>query len=1154
MAFVMRSLVLSLLLLLGTFLPGWAIYESISLTDVVGRDSVTVRVGETLEVQVRVNSNGTAISGFQCFLHVDEHVAEPLPYNEGPTGMFHNNALFPGDVYFADNHDVRFPTDPLPGYQLDWCYQTGVSNPRPAFQVNGTACSFRMRFLQQTHFTLAFDHDNSHFRNTLFWEGQSAVEHPFYRENGIHINVIGMDFGPLPDLYLTSGSPCDSLDLSSFVAGMESIHPDSLWYTWTELGGENTTCTTDSSRAPGQFWLRACSTGPGREVDLQVTAHALNLTAVDTLKVLRGDPPVIDDGMAGGNPFISWLEDEEAFVELDPWVTDLDDPVTDLQWSLLPGESFIQATVDPALRRVHLEAAPDWFGLDTLYFRVVDPGGMADTSRMVARVLPVNDPPFLELPAQLQVHPGQPLLLDLETITQDVDDSYDDLFWAVEGDTTVIAMRVHPILHTLTLETQPGAELWTFVEGLLRVTDLGGLWDEDSLHLQVASHPPLWEDPGELILPSGSSRTLDLNALVSDADNADAELTLSVLDAQNLQVLVDPVTHVATFIAPSHLTGVELLRLHARDPQGNTDTDTLLVAVVQGGNPLVAQVPDLIFLPGERDTLYLDAHVWDQDTADGDMSWSVENSGLFVTQVDNALRRVVFTAPALPGSVDQSIYRATDPQGHWGEDAGSLAVIDPSGQPLILPLAERWLRVNAADSSLALDEVVYDYDHEPYELVWEVGQGNLVSAEIRASDRRLLLQSGATPGTESLPLTVTDPSGHSATGALVVHVNEGNPPVVSAFAPRFVIAGQADTLQTLSSWVYDPDPGEAIVWSFIDPPGTAVRASWLSAQDAAVLESDSLFRGTVNVGAVARDMAQNSDMEWIPLTVLENEAPRLASAVLANPGEARQLDLVLTSDEALRSATATRQADGFVLSLSETVVANPVLHLFRADLPFPEGVVRWVVEARDLPAYMQVEGNIATDTLVMGGAVLGGPGGALPSPDGHLRLAWTSARSNGSWALREEQGPLGTQWQVYGPRGGLVGVQTDCSGVLRREGSEWWPLDETGGVEAGAVLRLGTASAQAPRGFHLDAPFPNPMNGSVILRFTLERGASTQLRVYDVAGRLVRTLHEGWLERGAHHLTWDGADAGGRPVASGFYLLQLRQGDEVMARKLTVVK
>lgn len=1148
----MRSALSILLLLVGLILPSWAINESISLTDAVGRDSVTVRVGEVLEIQVRVNSNGTSISGFQCFLHVDEAVAEPVPYNDGPTGMFHNNALFPGDVYFADNHDVRFPNDPLPGYQLDWCYQTAVDNPRPAFQVNGTACSFRLRFLQQTNFTLDFDHDNGHFRNTLYWEDQSAVEHPFYRENGIHINVIGMDFGPLPDLYLTSSSPCDSLDLSSFVDGLSNVSPDSLWFTWTELGGVNTTCNTDSTRLPGQFWLNACGTGPGREVDLVVTAHALNLSALDTLKVLRGDPPIIDDGMAGGDPFVSWLEDEDTFVDLDPWVTDLDDPVENLVWSLLPGDYTVQATVDAALRRVHLEAAPDWFGLDTLLFRVVDPGGMADTSRMIARVLPVNDPPFLDLPDQIQVHPGQPYVLDLESITQDVDDIHDNLYWEVEGDTTVIAMRVHPIHHTLTLETQPDAVLWTFVEGLLRVTDLGGLSDEDSLHLQVASHPPLWEDPGELILPAGSSRTLDLDDYVSDADNADADLTLSVLDAQNLQVQVDPSSHVATFIAPSHLTGVELLRLHARDPQGNTDTDTLLVAVVQGGNPLVALAPDLIFLPSERDTLQLDAYVWDQDTADGDMSWSVVNSGLFITQVDNALRRVIYTAPALPGSVDQSIYRATDPQGHWGEDAGSLAVIDPSGRPLILPLAERWLRVDSADSSLSLDEVVYDYDHEAYELTWEVGQGTLVQAQIRSSDRRLLLQAGMTPGTESLPLTVTDPLGRSATGALVVHVNEGNPPVVSAFAPRFVIAGQTDTLRQLSNWVYDPDPGDAIVWTFIDPPGASAHAAWLSGQDAAILESDSLFRGAVNVGAVARDMAQNSDLGWINLTVLENEAPELASAVLANPGEARLLDLVLTSNEALRSATATRQSDGLRLALSETVVANAVLHLFRVDLPFPEGTVRWVVEGRDLPAYPQVAGNAAADTVVLGGAVLGGPDSGFPSPNGRLRLHWLSALSNGSWALREAEGSDGTQWMVFGPAGGQVEAMAEGGGVLRLEDGSWTPLDRP--VAAGDRLRLGAIAGEEARGFQLEEPFPNPMNGAVILQLKLEQAANTRLTVFDVAGRRVRTLHEGWMDQGSHQLAWNGADDNGRPVASGLYLLQLRQGGRMVARKLTVIK
>jgi flagellar hook assembly protein FlgD len=49
-----------------------------------------------------------------------------------------------------------------------------------------------------------------------------------------------------------------------------------------------------------------------------------------------------------------------------------------------------------------------------------------------------------------------------------------------------------------------------------------------------------------------------------------------------------------------------------------------------------------------------------------------------------------------------------------------------------------------------------------------------------------------------------------------------------------------------------------------------------------------------------------------------------------------------------------------------------------------------------------------------------------------------------------------------------------------------------------------------------------------------------EVRVFDVRGREVRTLLRAELEPGAHQVYWDGRDDGGRDVASGVYLAQVR--------------
>jgi flagellar hook assembly protein FlgD len=62
------------------------------------------------------------------------------------------------------------------------------------------------------------------------------------------------------------------------------------------------------------------------------------------------------------------------------------------------------------------------------------------------------------------------------------------------------------------------------------------------------------------------------------------------------------------------------------------------------------------------------------------------------------------------------------------------------------------------------------------------------------------------------------------------------------------------------------------------------------------------------------------------------------------------------------------------------------------------------------------------------------------------------------------------------------------------------------------------------------------------------------LRVYDVKGRLVRTLAKGMVEPGVHTAVFDGQSDGGRDLASGTYFLTLDAGGQRASEKLNLVR
>ncbi|HET9252354.1 MAG TPA: FlgD immunoglobulin-like domain containing protein [Candidatus Eisenbacteria bacterium] len=79
---------------------------------------------------------------------------------------------------------------------------------------------------------------------------------------------------------------------------------------------------------------------------------------------------------------------------------------------------------------------------------------------------------------------------------------------------------------------------------------------------------------------------------------------------------------------------------------------------------------------------------------------------------------------------------------------------------------------------------------------------------------------------------------------------------------------------------------------------------------------------------------------------------------------------------------------------------------------------------------------------------------------------------------------------------------------------------------------------------------PNPFVESTTIRFSLASAVRTRVAVYDVAGRRVREIHEGWLPAGTQMMVWDGRDQAGRLTAAGTYFLGVQTETGTLRTKL----
>ena len=83
---------------------------------------------------------------------------------------------------------------------------------------------------------------------------------------------------------------------------------------------------------------------------------------------------------------------------------------------------------------------------------------------------------------------------------------------------------------------------------------------------------------------------------------------------------------------------------------------------------------------------------------------------------------------------------------------------------------------------------------------------------------------------------------------------------------------------------------------------------------------------------------------------------------------------------------------------------------------------------------------------------------------------------------------------------------------------------------------------------------PNPVKDDATVSYTTTRKGPVSLKVYDCAGRLVRTLIDRNEIAGHKTVYWDGKDANHRSVAAGVYFYRLVAEEKTATKKMVVVR
>jgi len=110
----------------------------------------------------------------------------------------------------------------------------------------------------------------------------------------------------------------------------------------------------------------------------------------------------------------------------------------------------------------------------------------------------------------------------------------------------------------------------------------------------------------------------------------------------------------------------------------------------------------------------------------------------------------------------------------------------------------------------------------------------------------------------------------------------------------------------------------------------------------------------------------------------------------------------------------------------------------------------------------------------------------------------------------------------------------------------------------GCLVLIPTDVPEAPStgitGFVLEQNYPNPFNLKTSMSFEIPYECRVGLKIYNLAGRLVKTLVDRKMHKGLHTIFWDGTNSAGDPVASGVYFCKLTTPDFVGVKKMVLLK
>lgn len=137
-------------------------------------------------------------------------------------------------------------------------------------------------------------------------------------------------------------------------------------------------------------------------------------------------------------------------------------------------------------------------------------------------------------------------------------------------------------------------------------------------------------------------------------------------------------------------------------------------------------------------------------------------------------------------------------------------------------------------------------------------------------------------------------------------------------------------------------------------------------------------------------------------------------------------------------------------------------------------------------------------------------------------------------------------YQIFSKGGnGLATAPATTVGFAPINASQW----KTDTIKLAGIVSVQPISSIIPDNFELHQNYPNPFNPATKITFAISRQSFVSLKIYDIAGREIKSYLNATVQPGSYAVDFDGST-----LSSGVYFYSLKAGDFTQTRKMVLIK